>query len=205
MEVRRSFTKKLGTHYGLYAGSNLIHIEYSRSTAEDILDRLQSGEVLAEILHEKFKKQHDNKIREVQKELEKSQKELVKLNFTISNKHELKKRNDELNKKLSIKYLSLEYDLDKEQASELARLIFDMSDLGFTLSSELSNHITRNNLGKRYPNISGIVTMKNNSDTWSYPGGFSKYIYRIVCQELDLRNNGSSARAVGFQAYKFVN
>ncbi|WP_066018742.1 hypothetical protein [Endozoicomonas atrinae] len=112
MELRRNFTKNLGTHYGLYAGSELIHVEYSRSAAEDILERIQAGEMLAEILNERFEKLHDSKIAEIEKKFEKNRTELVRLNFGIANRKEITRRLENLNTRLSIKYLSSEYDLE---------------------------------------------------------------------------------------------
>ena len=96
------------------------------------------------------------------------------------------------------------YTLPDEMAEELANLILEVESLNFSLSSELSNYITKNNLGRKYPNISGSVTMQNGVDTWSLNGGFPRNIYRIVCQELSLHGKGTTAQAVGFKSYKSI-
>jgi len=100
------------------------------------------------------------------------------------------------------KYLLTQYSLTVIKSKELANLLIEVSEKNFKLSSELSNYITREKLGNKYPNIAGIVTMSNDLNKWDFDGGFPKDIYRIVCQELNLYNKGTSARAIKFVSYK---
>ena len=101
--------------------------------------------------------------------------------------------------------LALEYGLNDVHATELYSLISDLSSKGFTHSGSLSNYIKENRLGDDYPNISGIVKMKRDEDTWDFEGGFPSNIYRIVCIELNLQNKKSGAISTGFTSYKNLN
>lgn len=98
--------------------------------------------------------------------------------------------------------LAQRYDLSRVQAEELYSLLEDMASLGFESSKELSNHIVKHQLGYQYPNISGIVRMEQDGEQWDFPGGFPRGIYRIICDELGLRNQGTRARPVGFTPFR---
>ena len=102
----------------------------------------------------------------------------------------------------TIERLSLEYSLNTVDATELHTLIEEVCNEGFEHSSSLSNYIRSNKLGCKYPNISGLVKMEKNTDSWVFEGGFPPRIYSIVCIELKLKNQKSGARATGFTAYK---
>ena len=94
--------------------------------------------------------------------------------------------------------------LHTTMAYELYRLLKELGPLGFTHSSDLSRHIRRNELGYRYPNISGIVTMEDGGTRWLFPGGFPPAIYTIICQELRLANQGTSAIAIDFESFQDI-
>jgi cold shock CspA family protein/uncharacterized protein (DUF433 family) len=96
------------------------------------------------------------------------------------------------------------YRLRTMTAYELYRLLKDLRPLGFTHSRELSIHIIRYELGYRYPTISGIVTMEDGGTRWLFPGGFPPEIYTIICRELDLANQGTSARAIDFESFQDI-
>ena len=100
------------------------------------------------------------------------------------------------------KYLFNQYSLTVIKSEELANLLIEVSKKKFKLSSDLSKYITNKNLGSKYPNIAGIVTMSNNLNEWNFNGGFPKDIYRIICRELNLKNKCTSARAIQFVSYK---
>ena len=44
--------------------------------------------------------------------------------------------------------------------------------------------------------------MENGDTKWEFPGGFSKEVYKIICKELDLENQGTSARAIHFESFQ---
>jgi hypothetical protein len=100
-----------------------------------------------------------------------------------------------------IAFLADSYDLSIIEAEELYQLLVDMLPLGFTRSKQLSQYIIDHQLGYRYPNISGIVTMENGVRQWELAGGFPRWIYAIICEELGLGNEGSTARPVGFVSF----
>lgn len=102
----------------------------------------------------------------------------------------------------SVKSLAFRYSLSSVKSEELSLLLEEMIEKNFTISSELSNYITSNKLGYKYPNIAGIVTMSDNEREWDFNGGFPPDIYRIICKELNLTDKGTSARAVGFKSYQ---
>lgn len=90
------------------------------------------------------------------------------------------------------------------EQKEFNALVAEISACGFSLSSEVSAYIRRNQLGKKYQNISGILTMKSNGDQWRFVGGFPTHIYARLCEALGLGNNGSRAEVVGFTPFKKV-
>lgn len=100
------------------------------------------------------------------------------------------------------KFLIDEYELSNIEADELIDLIEEAKSSGFKSSGQLSEYIRKNDLGYKYPNISGVVKMKNGVDTWDFKGGFPPKIYKIVCESLNLGNNGTSAHAIGFKSFK---
>lgn len=94
------------------------------------------------------------------------------------------------------------YGLSRIESDELNQLLADMRPLGFTRSKQLSNHIIKNKLGYNYPNIAGVVRMERGGEAWDFNGGFPPHIYEIICRELNLRNQGTDARATGFESYE---
>lgn len=103
-----------------------------------------------------------------------------------------------------IRRISKEHHLKDIESEELEKLLKEMRPLGFTHSKQLSNYIVRHQLGYRYPNISGIVIMEDEGTEWAYPGGFPPETYKIICTELDLNNQGTSARPVGFTPFNHL-
>lgn len=94
------------------------------------------------------------------------------------------------------------HNMNKTVASELTALISEVETKGFKYSKELSNYITDNQLKNKYPNISGVVKMEKAGEQWDFSGGFPKKIYGIVCSELGLSDQGTTAKAVGFKSFK---
>jgi cold shock CspA family protein len=98
--------------------------------------------------------------------------------------------------------LAKKYGLEIAEASQLYLLLREMRPLKFKNTKELSAYIVRHKLGYRYPSISGLVTMEDGGTTWPFAGGFPPEIYKIICQELGLANQGTSARAIKFISYQ---
>jgi len=85
--------------------------------------------------------------------------------------------------------------------NEFQQLIAEIKPLAFTHSSQVSSYIMRNKLGLKYKHISGVVTMEKDGNTWDFKGGFPPKIYAKICSALDLDNNGSYAKVVGFNSF----
>ena len=98
--------------------------------------------------------------------------------------------------------LAKRYDLNPVESEELYELLAFMTPKEFTTSKQLSNFIVTQKLGYQYPNISGIVRMKQDGNEWDFEGGFPPKIYAIVCDELGLNNQGTRARPIGFTSFR---
>ena len=104
----------------------------------------------------------------------------------------------------SIEALQVRHNMSSGEASELQQLLIDMKRLNFSKSAQLSKYIVRNKLGYKYPTISGIARMSDGEHQWDFDGGFPTNIYRIICTELCLSNQGSRATVVGFTSYSSI-
>jgi hypothetical protein len=98
--------------------------------------------------------------------------------------------------------LAERHSLSPIEAEELCSLLTEMLQFRFTRSKQLSNHIVNHRLGHQYPNISGIVRMEQEGQEWDFPGGFSRRMYAIICTELGLGHEGTTAKPVGFTPFK---
>lgn len=85
--------------------------------------------------------------------------------------------------------------------NEYKQIIEEMKPLGFTHSKEVSYYIIENKLGEKYKNISGVIKMEKEGNSWNFKGGFPPKVYKRICEDLDLENEGSNAKAIGFESY----
>ena len=85
---------------------------------------------------------------------------------------------------------------------EFEQLIKEVSSFRFTQSKDLSSYIIKNQLGNKYQNISGILEMEKDGNRWDFDGGFSPEIYAKICERLNLNNQFSGAKVVGFKSFK---
>jgi cold shock CspA family protein len=91
--------------------------------------------------------------------------------------------------------------MSQSEKDEFRLLIEEMRPLNFTTSKQLSMYILRHQLGRKYKTISGIVEMEKNGRTWDFNGGFSPRIYSKICKVLELSDQNSKAKVVGFQSF----
>lgn len=98
--------------------------------------------------------------------------------------------------------LAQRYGLSPVESKELYELLAFMAPMEFTTSKQLSNFIVNQQLGRQYPNISGIVRMEQDGHEWDFNGGFPPRIYAIVCDELELSNQGTRARPIRFTSFR---
>lgn len=115
---------------------------------------------------------------------------------------EERRREAEALRQNEIRRIAEVHNRNKEEADELERLLAEMRPLNFTHSKELSAYIVKHQLGYRYPNISGIVRMAEEGREWDFHGGFPTDIYRIICKELNLDNQGTTAIPIKFTPFK---
>jgi len=199
-------TEKLGTHYEIYANNTLVHREFCRRAAQKIVKKMIKGQLIGDILQNKSNqklKGYRQKIEVLKETLNMRLERISQLKRAIKiEKNRLIQCEDSLPEEIRAKKLSVTYAITKEEGIELLRLLKEMEQHCFSNSSELSQHIKANNLGQQYPHISGIVTMRDGCDEWAFKGGFPPKIYRIICEELDLENQNSSAKAVDFRSYQ---
>ena len=88
------------------------------------------------------------------------------------------------------------------EALEFDQLVAEIRPLDYSESSQVSRYIMKHKLGYKYRNISGIVKMKRDVDTWDFKGGFPPYVFARLCSELGLKSKKSAARVVGFTPFK---
>ncbi|HDZ9271000.1 hypothetical protein [Vibrio cholerae] len=223
-KVKKLQNDEKGTHYGIFINELLIHYVFSRGRALEIVEELQKGAVLIEVVsadiiceeQRKLEKSLDverKKAGELARELFEANKKISQL--SLSSPVKVKSAGS-----LSIQPLSssskaksvgakeslfmLRHNMSKTEASELTALISEVETKGFKYSKELSNYIMDNQLKKKYPNISGVVKMEKLGEQWDFSGGFPKKIYGIVCSELGLSDQGTMAKAVGFKSFKDI-
>lgn len=88
------------------------------------------------------------------------------------------------------------------EENEFEQLVAEMTPLGLKYSNQVSHYIVRKTLGHKYRNISGIVQMEKDGNEWAFKGGFPPHIYAKLCERLGLSDQGTRARAVGFESFK---
>lgn len=175
-KVKRSVDKNTGTIYGVYFNELLIHKEYSRSAADQIVDKLKSGTLLCDILVQQI--EHKSKLDSDEKiSIEKIKSDDLKLKV-IALQHEIAELSQAGTKEEKLDYQTIndvirimhDYGLECTQAIEFNYLVVEAKNKGFTYSKQLSGFIIQSNLQKKYPNISGVVKMKDADREWDFKG-----------------------------------
>lgn len=124
----------------------------------------------------------------------------LKIQREIKRKEEEKKKKDaEDARNRLMAELARERKIEEE---EFKLLVEEIKPLRFTHSKQVSSYIMRHRLGDKYKNISGVVKMEMEGNTWDFNGGFPPKIYAKLCEELDLSNQGTRARVVSFDSFK---
>lgn len=220
-KVKKLHNDEKGTHYGIFIKELLIHYVFSRGRALKIVEELQQGTILSDVIafdivreeqkkFEKLLEDERTKTRELTRKLAEASKKVSKLTppasmktksvVSVSAKPVPSIVPEVIKGKESL--FMLTHNMNKTEASELLALISEVKSKGFKYSKELSSYILKNQLKRKYPNISGVVKMEKSGEQWSFPGGFPKKIYAIVCSELGLSDQGTTAKAVGFKSFK---
>ncbi|MBW4641918.1 MAG: hypothetical protein KME23_02680 [Goleter apudmare HA4340-LM2] len=117
---------------------------------------------------------------------------------------EERRREAEALRQNEITRIGKEHKLTKPEADELEQLLAEMRPKKFTHSKQLSAYIVKHQLGYNYQHISGILKMRQAGREWDFHGGFPPRIYKIICEELDLDNQGTDAEPGEFTPYKDI-
>ncbi|WP_318492188.1 hypothetical protein [Photobacterium leiognathi] len=213
-KVKKLQDDEKGTHYGIFTDELLIHYVFSRGRALEIVEKLQKGAVLVEVISIDIRREEQRKFKKLlDAEQQKSSVldiKLIEANKKISKLTSIASVNEQ-SISVPTKLTSLggkellfmsRHKMNQIEASELVALISEVKAKGFEYSKELSNYIIKNQLKNKYRNISGVVKMEKSGEQWDFSGGFPKKIYSIVCSELGLSDQGTTAKAVGFKSFK---
>ncbi|MGG6420046.1 hypothetical protein [Vibrio cholerae] len=220
-KVKKLQNDDKGTHYGIFMNESLIHYVFSRGRAVEIVEELQQGAMLVEVITADIAREEQRKLEKLL-EVERAKASELAVKLFEANKKIFQLSSSMVEKTKNIESLfkkppplvvpevpedkeslfMLTYSMNKTEASELVALISEVKTKGFKYSKELSNYIIKNQLKRKYPNISGVVKMEKSGEQWDFSGGFPKKIYGIVCSELGLSDQGTTAKAVGFKSFK---
>ena len=96
----------------------------------------------------------------------------------------------------------IESDNELVKEKEFKQLVAEMRPLRFTKSKEVSRYIVGKKLGYKYKNISGILEMTLNTESWDFEGGFPKDIYAKLCVELRVIGQGTNVQPGKFTPFK---
>jgi hypothetical protein len=223
-KVKKLQNDEKGTYYGIFINESLIHYVFSRGRAFEIVEELQQGAILVEVIttdityeeQRKFEKLLDverAKACELASKLFEANKKISQLSSSIpaniiDTEPLFIKPIPLVSSKASKNKESLfmlTYNMSKTEASQLAALILEVRNKDFKYSKDLSRYIIKNQLKRKYPNISGVVKMEKSGEQWDFSGGFPRKIYHIVCSELGLSDQGTTAKAVSFKSFKDMN
>lgn len=92
----------------------------------------------------------------------------------------------------------------KLEENEFNELVMEISSYGFTETKQVSSYIVNNQLGYKYPNISGVLEMELDGRTWDFDGGFPPMIYARLCKEIGLSSQRTQAKPGRFTSYKIL-
>lgn len=93
-------------------------------------------------------------------------------------------------------------ELTSEEWKEIYELVRFFRKKGYRKSFQISNYIKTHNLGYRYPNITGHLTMTNEHDIWDFDGGIGPKYYAIICEKLGIDSKHTRSWDIGFESYQ---
>ena len=114
------------------------------------------------------------------------------------NKHHLIVPNEVI--EVQIKRKKIIYDTNIEK--QIEELVAFFEPMRFTKSSQLSNYIAENQLGYKYPDLSGYLELTNGDDTWEFEGAIHPKYYAEVCYRLGLDNENSDSIPQSFESFR---
>lgn len=100
----------------------------------------------------------------------------------------------QINKKKNIYDTNIEKQIDD--------LVAFFKPMRFRKSSQLSNYIAENQLGYKYPDLSGYLELTNGDDTWEFEGAIHPKYYAEICYRLELDNEYSDSIPQSFESFR---
>ena len=206
-KIKRTANDDKGTFYQLFYGELLIHYEYCKSALVKVMERLQSGEVLYDILNEEFKGKEHKVIQQTSEELNKTSNHC---DFLEVNTKQLKQQLESLQSKCddlttqkkpllpsinssvlinqSRSYGFRRDDFNLQEVQELLKycLIFKVNKLNAHWN--VNELITSKDCWDEFPVMRSINTHSNG---YMAPGIREKY-FAVVCDVLDIDGDGGS-------------
>ena len=92
------------------------------------------------------------------------------------------------------------YDTNIEK--QIEELVAFFKPMHFRKSSQLSNYIADNQLGYKYPDLSGYLELTNGDETWEFEGAIHPKYYAEVCYRLGLDNENSDSIPQSFESFR---
>ncbi|WP_354624258.1 hypothetical protein [Psychromonas sp. MME2] len=206
-KIKRTASDEKGTFYQLFYGDLFIHYEYCRSALVKVMDCLQSGEILYDILSEEFKDKEQNVINNTTEKLNKA---ASLCDFLEVNIKQLKQQLESLQVKyddlkaqkepfipnikpsvITTKNRSYGFrrdDFNLQEVRELLKycLIFKVNKLNAHWN--VNDLITDKDCWDEFPIMRSMNTHSNGYTT---PGIREKY-FAVVCDVLNIDGDGGS-------------
>ena len=91
---------------------------------------------------------------------------------------------------------------DTNIEKQIEELVAFFKPMRFKKSSQLSNYIAENQLGYKYPDLSGYLELTNGDDTWEFEGAIHPKYYAEICYRLELDNENSDSIPKRFESYR---
>ena len=113
-------------------------------------------------------------------------------------KHDLIVPNEVIEVQINRKKIIYDSNIEKQ----IEELVAFFEPMHFTKSSQLSNYIAENQLGYKYPDLSGYLELTNGDDTWEFEGAIHPKYYAEVCYRLGLENENSDSIPQSFESFR---
>lgn len=114
------------------------------------------------------------------------------------NNHHLIVPNEVIEVQINRKKIIYDTNIEKQ----IEELVAFFKPMRFRKSSQLSNYIAENQLGYKYPDLSGYLELTNGDDTWEFEGAIHPKYYAEICYRLELYNENSDSIPKRFESYR---
>ena len=118
--------------------------------------------------------------------------------WKYKNSHHLIVPNEVIEVQINRKKIIYDTNIEKQ----IEELVAFFEPMRFTKSSQLSNYIAENQLGYKYPDLSGYLELTNGDDAWEFEGAIHPKYYAEVCYRLGLDNENSGSIPQSFESFR---